>query len=563
LTTLSHAIETFLRGDCRLNRVRLTLVALGLSLIVSAAVLTTPSLASARLSPSKPSAEAALPALQPRAYLPISFKNYIGQIAPSCRYGATALSKLQVDWLPALGTGWYLNFWPDGYSGPSTARFVPVIKVHQDKNACQYLSTYSIYPALADNQLGSLIAAHPSALWLVGNEPDRGPNPENCLGKAQDDTYPEVYARAYHDTYTFIKAKDPTAQVAIAGLVEVTPGRLQYLDKVWQSYSETYGGNMPVDVWNMHLYILPEARPDGQPNGIANVALGTDPALAIRESGGNPANCSNSNVYCWANHDDLNLFANQVVAMRTWMKAHGQQNKPLILSEFSLLYPFLDYDDPINPTRCYLQDEYGKCFTQQRVTDFLKKSFNYLETAADPNLGFALDHNRLVQQWMWYSMNLPGGGAGDVSNLLTNDLSVLTQPGQAYRGIVAAQALSANLFLDPLPVTVAGTISPGTSTGLARLAVTLRNNGNAATGAPITVTFYANAGLSQVIGSVPIPAGLDGCATSRATVSVDWSGLALGRHPYWIQVKSNVGDYVVNGIAEIFAYRTMLPVLRR
>ena len=266
-------------------------------------------------------------------------------VGPNCRYGVTPLSQSQTNWLPDLGAGWYLNFRPVGYDGLPTVRFVPVLRVQQNKNGCQYLNSYSISPALDDNHLGSIIAAHPGMLWVVGNEPDRGPNPEDCLGPAQDDTYPEVYARAYHDAYTFIKGQDPTAQVAIAGLVEVTPGRLQYLDIVWQTYRATYGVNMPVDVWNMHLYILPEALSNGQPNGIANVALGTNPALAIRESGDNAANCPNPNVYCWAEHDDLNVFASQVVAMRTWMKAHGQQNKPLILSEYSLLYPFEDYDN--------------------------------------------------------------------------------------------------------------------------------------------------------------------------------------------------------------------------
>jgi hypothetical protein len=551
-----------------LNRVRLALVVLGVSLIVSAAVLTTPSLASAPRSPSKPSAEAASAALQPRAYLPIIFKHYGGQIAPNCRYGVTVSSQLQIDWLPDLGAGWYLNFGPVGYSGPSTARFVPLLRVHQDKNGCQYLSTYSIAPSLKDNPLGSVIAAHPGALWLVGNEPDRGPNPDNCPGHGQDDIYPEVYARAYHDAYTFIKTQDPTAQVAIAGLVEVTPGRLQYLDKVWQSYRETYGGNMPVDVWNMHLYILPEAGPDGKPNGIANVALGTDPALAIRESGGNLANCSNSNVYCWAEHDDLNVFANQVVAMRTWMKAHGQQNRPLILSEYSLLYPFEDYDDPVNPTTCYLQDEYGKCFTQQRVTEFLKKSFNYLETAADPNLGFPLDHNRLVQQWMWFSLNYQG--AGYVSNLITNDLSSLSAVGEAFRTAVQAQPLAVNLFPEPVPALRAGYAPPTIGKGTVTLSALVRNNGNTATTTPIKVTFYADSAYQEPIGSAVIPAGLGGCMTSVASATTTWTDLAVGRYPYWVYVdsdnklaESDENDNVTSGIAEIFAHRTILPVLRR
>jgi hypothetical protein len=64
--------------------------------------------------------------------------------------------------------------------------------------------------------------------------------------------------------------------VANSGLVQLTPGRLQYLDLMCQAYEEQFGGPVAVDAWNMHLYILPKAGMDGVPNGIANVALGTD-----------------------------------------------------------------------------------------------------------------------------------------------------------------------------------------------------------------------------------------------------------------------------------------------
>ena len=349
------------------------------------------------------SAQTLLPRVQ---FLPLlmSFSEATNP-APNCRYGATPLASAQTDWLARLGAGWYLDFSARAPKPLPGVEFVPVLRVHQKKNGCTYLNDYSVTPPLTDSGLGALIASQPGALWLVGNEPDRGPNPEDCSGQGQDDTYPEIYAQAYHDTYQFIKSRDATARVAIAGLVEATPGRLQYLEKVWQTYQQRYQTTIPVDVWNMHLYILPEAQPDGTPNGVANVALGTDPALAIRESGDKKERCAEPGVYCWAEHDDLTVFAQQVVAMRTWMKQHGEQDKPLILTEYSQLYPFADYDDPVNPTRCFLMDEYGKCFTQARVTSFLNRTFDYLESATDANLGYPLDGNRLVQQWMWYSVN--------------------------------------------------------------------------------------------------------------------------------------------------------------
>ena len=106
-----------------------------------------------------------------------------------------------------------------------------------------------LHPSTAD--LRDLAARNRGLTWLIGNEPDV---------KWQDNTAPEVYAIAYHRAYEAIKAGDPTAQVAIGGISEVTPLRLEYLDRVWDFYRSLYGEDMPVDVWNMHAFMLPEQR---------------------------------------------------------------------------------------------------------------------------------------------------------------------------------------------------------------------------------------------------------------------------------------------------------------
>ncbi|MCZ7673000.1 MAG: hypothetical protein M5U34_40710 [Chloroflexi bacterium] len=59
---------------------------------------------------------------------------------------------------------------------------------------------------------------------------------------------------------------------------------------------------MPVDVWNMHVYILPEAKIEngvGVPSSLAHIALGTDINLAKLESAGDVNQCSNNDVYCF------------------------------------------------------------------------------------------------------------------------------------------------------------------------------------------------------------------------------------------------------------------------
>jgi len=481
---------------------------------------------------------------------------------PLCRYGISAWGAAQLSWLPTWRAGWTLDFGSHAPARDVVAEFAQVIQVNQNKNGCTYLDSYHTSPALTEDGLGAVIRAAPGSLWLVGNEPDRGPSPGGCLQGAQDDTYPEVYARAYHDTYTFIKQRDPGARVANAALVEVTPGRLQYLDKVWAEYTRLYGGPMPVDVWNTHLYILPEALPNGQPSGIANIAVGTDPGLAIRESGGDRNRCGDPLVYCFAEHDDMANFAQQVVAMRTWMKNHGQRNKPLIISEYSLLYPY-----EINPAGCWVPDEYGNCFTPQRVSTFMRNSFNYLEGAVDPALGYPLDGNRLVQRWMWFPANY--SGAGRASSLLENTLVKQTLVGETFQSEAASRVSSVNLL--PGQVTgLADRVSGPGQTATAALSVEVFNNGSVANTTPTQVTFYADSARTQVIGTVMVSDTINGCAARSYRVYTTWAGLPLGAHPFWVKVDSansvietNEADNVGTGIVLVYARSLYLPMVSR
>ena len=46
--------------------------------------------------------------------------------------------------------------------------------------------------------------------------------------------------------------------MAIGGVSQVTPLRLDYLERVLAAYEKQYGQPMPVDVWNVHTFILRE-----------------------------------------------------------------------------------------------------------------------------------------------------------------------------------------------------------------------------------------------------------------------------------------------------------------
>jgi len=483
---------------------------------------------------------------------------------PNGRFGAaTNANSTQATWLAPLGAGWYLNFTARPPSSLTAAEFVQVIRLRQNKVNCDYVEGYTTSPSLTKTGVGSVIASNRGALWIIGNEPDRGPNPDQCWLRGQDDTMPEVYAQIYHDAYAFIKANDPTARVANAGLVEVTPNRLQYLERVWQAYLNRYGTPMPVDVWNIHLYILPETTPDGLPNGTANIALGTDPALGKRDSGGDPAKCADPNVYCYAEADDMGVFAEQVVAMRTWMKQHGQQNKALILTEYSILYPY--EIDPGPPQNCFLQDEYGQCFTPDRIRSFMTRSFDYLDSASDPALGYPADGNRLVQRWLWFGVNFQG--AGSVSNLVTDSQTALTPLGELFQSSVASRPTYVNLRPDPVPPLSAYAPS-GVAT--ASLAVSVYNIGTAPTASSFTVTFYSDGALTKPFGSAVIPPGLPGLEERRAIATVSWPGLLVGSHPFWARVdsgeavaESDEKDNVAAGVVTVLSKRLYLPIASR
>ena len=488
---------------------------------------------------------------------PVSFSAVLADV-PSCRYGAVAFESPDAAWVGPLKLGWHLNFSFQNTAGFEPVEFAPIIRVKQERTGCVRKAGYSFFPALTDEVLGAIIRSRPGALWIVGNEPDRGPNPEDatCENRVQDDTEPQVYARAYHDAYAFIKRTDPTAQVAPAGLVQVTPGRLQYWDIVWNTYRSAYGVDMPADAWNMHLYILPEALSNGQPNGIANIAIGTNPALAIRESDGNPGKCTDDSVYCYAEHDDMTEFAKQIVAMRQWMKDHDEQDKPLLLTEYSLLYPYV-IDNPADPNSCYLKDEYGKCFTPERVATFADSSLAYLDTTADPEIGYPRDGNRLVQRWVWYSVKTTG--VGYVSNLLNNSRTAMSAAGQAYANRANAAPRTWNLY----PKAVFGAYD-------ASLTVEVRNAGSIPTTKSFTVSFYRDAELTSLIGSVTVPAGLGGCDSQFVEVSVKWPNLGSGEYAFWVKVdagevidETQENDNVMQGTVVVPEYRLTLPLALR
>jgi hypothetical protein len=551
----------------------------GLGLVLGLLGLLSPLAASA--SPpasSAPRGTVLFPLTDTLVHLPLVTRSAdLGAIPPyaNCRYGvvASATETQHFDLVENLSVGWYMDFGRRlSPHGPPELEYVQLLHISQDRggsNLCGPDYGYGITPELTADGLGVLVTANPGAMWVIGNEPDR-------IG--QDDVCPQQYAEAYHDAYHFIKAWDPSAKVAVAGLVGVTPGRLQYLDIVRATYQEMYGQSMPVDVWTMHIYILPETG-----DGDAHVALGTDPDLAI----GHSFECADPDTICHAEHDDLELFIEHVERMRRWMKQNGYQDKPLLLTEYGINLPY-HYPTPENPDgRCALEvcsddpdypyDDYCFCddnnetFHPGRVADFMEATFDYLggTDSVNLNLGYPDDGYRLVQRWMWYRVYTDPPAAGHASNLADADNAyALTVPAQRWSDYMTTVAPEINLVVDTVPAVVGKVLSAGDAATVT-LSGVVRNKGNTALDVEATATFYSDPDLASPIGSAVLT-GLGGCGRRQAILTTTWPSLSVGLHPFWLKVDSldDIGetdedDNVGQGVVLIGTHQLLLPLVAR
>lgn len=280
---------------------------------------------------------------------------------------------------PQSRPGWYLN-WSTGYT---ETRFLGILwpsvrmsKPPEDQIGMQFFPMVRVPRGELrppPQQLMRLAAKYPGRTWLIGNEPDV---------VWQDNATAEQYAHAYRCAHAAIKAGDPTASLAFAGLSQITPLRIAYLDRIWNYYRGTFGEDLPVDVWNMHAFVLREEAGSWGvriPPGFEHVQRG----------------------YLWEieDHTRLDLVEDQVRLMRRWMQEHGQAEKPLIISEYGVLLP----------------DEYG--FPIPDVVRFMWGSFELFQSLRDPLLGYAKDDFRLVQRWVWFSTRYDLYPTGNLFNL--------------------------------------------------------------------------------------------------------------------------------------------------
>jgi hypothetical protein len=283
---------------------------------------------------------------------------------------------LKTETVEALGLGWYLAWQVlETPNQPGNTEFWQMIRVHEQG----FKPEKTIIRQVALD--------HPGATWLIGNEPDV---------IWQDNVTPAVYAKWYHELYYFLKEVDPSCRVAIGGVTQPTPLRLQYLERVLASYQSRYGETMPVDVWNIHNFILRESRGEW---GV-DIPPGFDIDHGI--------------LYEVEDHDDLEIFKEQLFSFRQWLAERGQRDKPLIVSEYGILMP----------------PEYG--FGPERVQRFLYGSYEFMLIATDEQVGYPADDNRLVQGWAWYSLSDDRYPTGNFVDFTTGDLTTLGKAHQIF-----------------------------------------------------------------------------------------------------------------------------------
>ena len=329
---------------------------------------TAPPLSSTPQETRMPQAEVLLPSL---STVPDNALERFGMGVPNPR-----LFKREV--AEELGLGWYLAWKTFEHPRqPGSVEFWQMIRVREE----------GFRPNKATIQ--RVIQANPGATWLIGNEPDV---------IWQDNVTPARYAEWYHELYYLLKEADPTCQVAIGGVTQPTPLRLQYLEMVLSFYQTRYGEVMPVDIWNIHNFILREER--------GSWGVDIPPGLTVNQG----------ILYELDDHDDLAVFKAQIINFRQWLADRGQRDKPLIISEFGILMP----------------EDYG--FGPERVQRFLYGTYEFMLTATDEQIGYPADDNRLVQRWAWYSLSDRRYSTGNFIDFATGDLTSL---GHAHQKFIA------------------------------------------------------------------------------------------------------------------------------
>lgn len=421
---------------------------------------------------------------------------------PLCRFGVNhniSLGELTSVDIEPLRAGFFLDYTAVPSSKPATMQHFRMVRLKQpDRNSTNYEASPP-----ADN-IRAIAEANPGSVWLIGNEVDRT--------WYQDDMMPDAYARAYHELYELLRQADPTARIVAGNIVQVSPLRLAYLDKVLAAYKLSYGQPMPIDIWGIHAFILREKK--GQwgaeiPPGID----ATEGWLLEPEQ-----------------NDDFELFRQQIIDFRRWMYRNGYRDRPLYLTEYGVLIgdPWIKSQDVIN---------------------FMSRSFDYLLNARDTVTGYPADGNRMVQNFAWYSVN--DKLRPDANGRLIGFNGYLFDPennnqrtdmGDAYAGYTAQISMQTDLLPVQIkiePASLISTTEPVTLT----INVQVANAGNTPGNQEFKLRIYNgdpdNGGI--LLDGAELSGALPGCGQSQ-WFSYTWTDVPSGVYALYADVTANGSD---------------------
>ncbi len=454
---------------------------------------------------------------------------------PNCRFGIGLGGQAGYDVAP-LNMGWYLDWQATiAPARPNQSEYMQVVRLHPTIGG-----GFVFNPPTATLQ--AAVFANPGATWLIGNEPD---------SPLQDNVVPESYAKAYYHLYHLIKSYDPTAQISAGSIVQPTPLRFQYLDRVLAAYQTQYGQRMPTDSWNIHSYILREITvqdPEAINNGGPYDVWGAFVPPGMTETRGL--------LYSRSDMFSLLIFRQRLIDFRQWMARNGYRDTPLYITEYGTLFPYPPYDDP-------WFDEFGVELTEARTASFMTDTFNSLLTLTDAAVGYWPDGNRLVQRWAWYSLTETRLGG----NLFDPNTQVRRPLGDVFAAYTDQLSPAVDLLAQAESSAAPWQGQPLTFT----LKAALGNQGNISVSVPFTVTFYAGLpGGGSPLGSVQVPGGaLNGCG-GVFTAGVPWVISSAGVHPFYVEVdaadnviETDETNNVATGWVLASTYHVYLPVVTR
>jgi hypothetical protein len=261
-------------------------------------------------------------------------------------------------------------------------------------------------------------------------------------------------------------------------------------------------------------------------------------------------------LYTLDDIDRLDIFQDRIVQFRQWMRDRGYRDTPLIISEHGTLLPYYD------PGTLYY-DSGGDPFDEARARDFMYDTFDFLLTASDPNLGYAADENRLVQRWLWYSLDDVSYG-GALFDPLTLDPMQL---GTDFGAYTASISPTVDLFavgvgqMGPVPH------SP-TSTVTVTLQARISNIGSVAITQPVSIRFLDGDGY-QIGSDQVISETVAGCAGVQE-VTITWSNVPSGAHVVRVIVdpgdeisEGNEDDNEAHGVVLVAKEQVFLPLATR